>query len=83
MRFLKAMSKGLASMLNEFNTPESHRIGQAFEDYTRNQLFIGKYYSLERKTADFASNKKDFQKSSLDPDFLFRDRLTNRKFFVE
>jgi hypothetical protein len=82
---------GLFSLINkiaevisdEINTPQSFKDGQRFEDYVEEYLFISKYYDLLEKTHNYQTNSKHYVESSLNPDFMFRDRYTNREFYVE
>lgn len=83
MGILSALAKGLNTVISDLNTPESFKAGQKFEDYTRKKIFVENYYELIKRTADFNTNKKDYELSSLDPDFTLRDRLTKKTFYVE
>ncbi len=83
MGLLSILGKGLQAMIDEALTPESFKAGQKFEDYVREFLFIDKYYDLIEKTHDYNTNSKDYVKSSLKPDFKFRDKLTKKEFYVE
>jgi len=82
MGLLSILSKGIQAMIDEATTPESFKIGQKFEDYVREHLFVSNYYDLLERTHDYITNK-DYVGSSLKPDFTFRDRLTKKEFFVE
>jgi hypothetical protein len=83
MGLLSILGKGLQAMIDEASTPESYKAGQKFEDYVREFLFIGKYYDILEKTHDYKINSKDYVKSSLKPDFKFRDNWTRKEFYVE
>ena len=83
MGLLSILSKGLQAMIEEATTPESFKVGQKFEDYTREFIFISDYYDLLEKTHDYNSNSRDYVKSSLKPDFKFRDKRTKQEFYVE
>jgi len=83
MGLLSILGKGIQAMIVEASTPESFKIGQKFEDYIRDELFINKYYDLLERTHDYNTNSKDYVKSSLKPDFKFRDKWTKREFYVE
>lgn len=64
--------------------PESFAIGESFEEYAIKKLFVSRYYEIENKTHDYATVKRfGFIKSMQQPDFTFRDRITNRQFYVE
>ncbi len=82
MGLLSILGKGIKAMIDEATTPESFKMGQKFEDYVREHLFIDKYYDLLEKTHDYNTNK-DYVQSSMKPDFKFRDRLTKKEFYVE
>ena len=82
MSILSALGKAVKAFADDMSTPESFKKGEDFENYVRENLFIGKYYDLLERTHDYQTNK-DYVKSSLKPDFKFRDRLTKREFYVE
>lgn len=82
MGIFSILSKGIKAMIDEANTPESFKVGQKFEDYVREFLFIDRYYDFLEKTHDYNTNK-DYVKSSLKPDFKFQDKWTKREFYVE
>jgi hypothetical protein len=44
---------------------------------------VDKYYELLERTHNNKRSKEDYILSSLKPDFTFRDRLTNKFFYVE
>ncbi len=83
MRLFSAIGKGLQAIVDDLQTPESHKLGQCFEAYVRRHLFIASYYDLVEKTHDYNTNKKDFVESSLQPDFTFRDRWAKKTFYLE
>lgn len=82
MGLLSILSKGLQAMIDEVNTPLSFKIGEDFEHYVREFLFIDRYYDLLERTHDYKTNK-DYVQSSLKPDFTFRDRWTKKECYVE
>lgn len=82
MRLLSILSKGLKAMIDEATTPESFKIGEKFESYVRECLFIDRYYDILERTHDYRMNK-DYVQSSLKPDFKFRDKWTKKEFYVE
>lgn len=69
-------------MIDEATTPESFKIGEKFEQYVRDYLFIDNYYDILERTHNYNTNK-DYVRSSLKPDFKFRDRWTKKEFYVE
>ena len=82
MGFLSILSKGLQAMVDEATTPESFKIGEQFENYVRENLFIDNYYDIVERTHNYKTNL-DYVESSLKPDFTFRDRWTKKEFYVE
>lgn len=77
------IGKGIQAMIEEAMTPESFKIGEKFENYVRQHLFIEKYYDLLERTHDYHTNQKDYVQSSVKPDFKFRDRWSKKEFYVE
>jgi len=65
------------------NAVEPHVIGQAFENYVREKLFVIKDYELLDHSPTFTKRKEHFALSALKPDFKFRDRKTNKQFYIE
>lgn len=82
MGIFSAISKGFKAVIDDINTPESFKAGQAFEDYVRDKLFTKNYYEMLERTHNYQTNK-DYVKSSLKPDFKFEDKFTKRQFYVE
>jgi len=82
MGLLSILGKGLQAMIDEATTPESFKMGSKFEQYVRDYLFVDSYYELLERTHDYKTNK-DYVKSSLKPDFTFRDKWTKKEFYVE
>ena len=64
------------------NDSRSFKKGKQFEIYAE-KFFPIPMYDLIHVTADYKTNHKRFVESSLKPDFLFRDRLTRKIFYVE
>ncbi|WP_428330555.1 hypothetical protein [Mucilaginibacter sp.] len=83
MSFFSILKAGITAMIDDAQKPESHKIGDAFEKYVREFLFIQDYYTLLEKTHDYQTNKGDYVQSSLKPDYTFQDHYTNGVFFVE
>lgn len=69
-------------MIEEAITPQSFKMGERFEEYVREFLFVASYYDILERTHNYKTNK-DYVESSLKPDFKFRDRRTKREFYVE
>jgi hypothetical protein len=61
---------------------DAFKKGEKFENYTES-FFPASHYGLVEKTHDSKTNKKRFIESSLKPDFKFRDKKTNKCFYVE
>src|SRR5688572_23822041 len=83
MGLFSILGKGLRSMVTEALTPESFRIGQKFEDYSREWIFPLGQYDLIERTHSYETNNRDYVLSSLKPDFKFRDCETGRLFYLE
>ncbi len=83
MAIIDAKKKGAKTIIDEINTPGSFKIGEAFENYTREELFPKELFELVHKTAKYTDNKEDFQRETLKPDFLFKDKRTGKEFYVE
>lgn len=83
MGILSALAKGINAAYTDYTKPKSFKKGEKFEDFTRREIFVDKYYELISRTPDFVTNSKDYELSSLDPDFTFRDRVTKKTFYVE
>jgi hypothetical protein len=58
-------------------------VGQKFENYVREYLFVDKYYDMIEKTHNYLENSKDFVEASMKPDFKLRDRWTKQEFYLE
>lgn len=82
MGLLSILSKGLKAMIDEATTPESFKMGEKFENYVREFLFVDNYYDILERTHSYSTNK-DYVHSSLRPDFKFRDKWTKKEFYVE
>ncbi len=82
MGLLSILSKGLRAMIDEATTPQSFKMGEKFESYVREFLFIDSYYDTLERTHNYQTNK-DYVESSLKPDFKFRDKWTKKEFYVE
>lgn len=83
MGLLSILEKGIQAMIDEVTTPESFKIGEKFEEYVREFIFIDSYFDLVERTHGYNRNSRDYVESSLKPDFKFRDKRTKREFFVE
>lgn len=83
MGLLSILGKGVKAMIDEALTPESFKMGQNFENYVRDQLFVPKFYDLMERTHDYNANSRDYVQSSKKPDFKFRDKVTKNEFYVE
>jgi hypothetical protein len=65
------------------NAVESYVLGQKFEWYVREFLFVDSYYDLLEVAPPFTKNKRHFSLSALRPDFKFQDQRTGIRFYVE
>jgi hypothetical protein len=83
MRLFSVISKVIDTIIDEVNTPESFKVGETFEDYVRKFIFPERDYTLLDRTHNYASNSKDYIESSLKPDFKFRDKYSQKEFYVE
>jgi hypothetical protein len=83
MSFLSILRTGIKAMIDDANTPESFKIGEKFEKYVREVLFPESQYTLVERTHNYSTNHKDYVEASLKPDFTFRDRKTNKEFYLE
>lgn len=82
--FKYIFSNNFSSEQTKYKNPnESFVIGEAFELYTRSKVFPKSSFSLVEKTHGYNQNKTDFVESSLNPDFKFRDKSTNKEFWIE
>ena len=77
------VSKAFNAGMDAWLTPKSFSTGETFEAYVQKVLFVEAYYELLHRTRDYPTNHKRFVKSSLYPDFKFRDRCTKKEFYVE
>lgn len=61
----------------------SFDIGEAFENYIQNVIFIQDKYDLIHRTHNFKQNSERFPEESKKPDFKFRCKKSKREFYVE
>ncbi len=80
---LKRLINSLTVFVQELSKPVSFIKGDDFEKCLRKKIFTKARYELVMKTHDFHVNSEDYVESSLYPDFLFRDKKSNKEFFVE
>ena len=83
MGILSIINKGLTAMIDEAMTPQSFKMGEKFENYVRESLFVKNYYDILERTHNYCNNNKDYVESSLKPDFKFRDKWSKKEFYVE
>ena len=83
MKLFDAVRSGAKKVTEELKKPNSFRKGEKFEDYLRKYVFVKEQYKLVYHTPSYAQNKNDFVESSLYPDFLFKDLVTGKEFYVE
>jgi hypothetical protein len=65
------------------NMEEPHEIGEIFERYVRDCLFVYDDYDLLEISPAYTKRKEYFAQSALKPDFKFKDLRTGRQFYVE
>lgn len=77
------MSRAFKAATREFNKPETHASGDAFEEYTRKVMFPAESYTLVYKTPSYTENDGDFSEATMLPDYRFRCNQTKKEFYVE
>ena len=77
------MSRVFKAASQEYKKPQSHAIGDAFEDYTRKVLFPASAYKLIYKTPGYTENSEDFSEATMLPDYRFRCQELDQEFYVE
>ena len=80
---IKRVFNALSAFFRELFKPVAFLKGDDFEKCLRQRVFTKAKYELVMKTHDFHENHKDYVESSLYPDYLFRNKITNKEFFVE
>ena len=83
MGILSILGKGINAMIDEATTPASFKMGEKFENYVRDFLFVNNYYDVLERTHNYVDNSRDYVESSLKPDFKFRDKWSKKEFYVE
>jgi hypothetical protein len=68
---------------NWSDSDDSFEKGRQFENYVRNCLFPEKNFELLKYPGYYRNESCKFDPSCQDPDFMFRDRKTNKVFYVE
>jgi hypothetical protein len=82
MGLLSIFGKGIGAMIDEAKTPQSFKMRERFENYVRECLFVNNYYDILERAYNYKLSQ-EYSQSSLKPDFTFRDRLTNKEFYVK
>ena len=80
MSFLKRVAKAI---FDEVTKPKSFAVGEEFEQYLRDYIFIEELYDLEHRSHDYSTNRDDYVGDSLDPDFVFVSIEGEKMFFLE
>jgi hypothetical protein len=80
---VKRLSNAFAAFYKELIKPIEFLKGEDFERCLRSRVFTKEKFDLVMKTHDFHENNQDYVESSLFPDYLFREKKTNKTFFVE
>lgn len=83
MGIFDTLSKVAQVIIDDINTPESFKIGEKFEKYTRKIIFPESKYKLLKITHSYQQNKKDYVDESKEPDFKFLCLETKQEFYVE
>jgi hypothetical protein len=83
MGIFDSLKKAAQAFVVDYNTPESFKKGQKFEDFTREVIFSSVRYKLIKKTHDYKQNSTDYVQDSLEPDFKFECNETKEQFYVE
>jgi hypothetical protein len=63
--------------------PESFEKGEKFEDYIRKEIFKKNKYIIVERSHNYKTNKGDYVESTLKPDFKFRNKSTQKEFYLE
>jgi len=80
---LDELMKTLKKLKNERVKSSKFKFGEEWEEEVREEFFVSDYYDVLEKTHNYKQNKKDFVKSSLNPDYKFLCKYTNKEFYVE
>lgn len=83
MGILDSLKKGVLAAVDDMVTPESFKIGEAFENYVRENIFPFSHYKMLKKTHDYKQNSKDYVKQSNEPDFQFESIESRKNFYLE
>lgn len=62
---------------------KNFKFGEEWEEEVREVFFVAPWYDLLEKTHDYSQNKKDYVKSSQNPDYKFLCKTTKRPFYIE
>jgi len=80
---IKRIYYALSAFFKELFKPTAFLKGEEFERCLRKKVFKKDNFELVMKTHDFHENNKDYVESSLYPDYLFREKKSNKEFFIE
>lgn len=83
MGLLDSLTKAAKVLVNELNTPESFKIGEKFEKYSREHIFPQNKYKLLKQTHNYNQNNKDYVDESKEPDFKLQCLDTKKEFYIE
>lgn len=70
-------------MQENYNTPDSFKIGDEFEKFVENNIFTKDKYALIHRTGSKKDNEERYPESASGPDFKFRCLETGVEFYVE
>lgn len=73
----------LAQLKVDRRRKKNFKFGEKWEEEVREHFFIPGWYDIVEKTHNYKQNKKDYVKSSLNPDYKFMCSRTKKNFYVE
>ena len=80
---LSELIKIINYVKNESIKKSNFKFGEAWEQDVRSYFFVPENYEILEKTHNYEQNKKDFVKSSLNPDYKFFCKTTEKEFYIE
>jgi len=83
MGIFQSLIKTAQFFVEDLNTPESFKKGEAFENYMRQYLFPEEKYKLLHRTQGYSQNSRDYVEDSKQPDFTLQCLESKRIFHVE
>jgi len=80
---LSIIGRILTNIYISISKEDSFVVGEEFETYVRENVFPEPHYQLIHQTPSYEENFEVYDKKSLLPDFMFLDRQTGKRFYVE